>query len=123
MEGCIENATEQILKDAVDNFGVPSQLDMAIEECAELIQAINKIKRTFSVSELLEIKNGKEFKSVKGALAYGNMCSEIADVKIMMKQLEYIFSADHISVSEERKLTRLQGRIEKFKAGDANIHK
>lgn len=72
MEECNE---EQILKDAVDNFGVPSQLDMAIEECAELIQAINKIKRTFSVSELLEIKNGKEFKSVK-ALAYGNMCSE-----------------------------------------------
>jgi NTP pyrophosphatase (non-canonical NTP hydrolase) len=110
-----ELAQEIILKDAVENFGVLSQLDMAIEECAELIQAINKIKRTFSVSELLEIKNGKEFKSVKDAITYGNACSEIADVKIMMKQLEYIFSSAHVSVSEERKLTRLKYRIEEFK--------
>lgn len=111
----MDKGQEQIIKDAVDNFGVINQLDMAIEECGELIQSINKIKRTFKVNQLSEIKKGKEFDSVKMALAYCNICSEIADVKIMIKQLEYIFSPDHVAVSEERKLARLQVLIEKFK--------
>lgn len=107
---------EQILKDAIDNFGIASQLDMAVEECAELIQAINKIKRTFKQSDLLAIKNGEQdLGSVKRALAYAGICSEIADVKIMMKQLEHIFSPDHIAISEDRKLARLKNRIEDFK--------
>ena len=106
---------EQITKDAVDTFGITNQLDMVVEECGELIQAINKTKRTFKSTQLKDIKNGKPFDSVKTALAYGDICSEIADVKIMIKQLEHIFSPEHISVSEERKLDRLAKRIEDFK--------
>lgn len=104
----------KITKDAVDTFGVMSQLGMVTEECAELIQAINKIKRTFTASELLAIRDRKySFKDTKQALLYANMCSEIADVKIMIKQLEYLFNSETVDISYERKLIRLQDIIEK----------
>lgn len=107
---------EKILKDAVDNFGVISQIDMAIEECAELIQALNKIKRTFHPDDLVAfLKGDVKFNNVKQSLVYCNCCSEIADVTIMMKQLRRIFSPEHIDISEDRKLIRLQERIIKHK--------
>ncbi|MBK7362878.1 MAG: hypothetical protein IPJ01_11320 [Micavibrio sp.] len=105
---------DKICKDAVDTFGVNNQFDMVFEEFGELIQALNKIKRTFDINKLSEIKEGKvKFNNVKEALVYGGMCSEIADAKIMIRQLEYIFSNDHINLSEERKLIKLQDRIDK----------
>lgn len=104
---------DKICKDAVDTFGVDNQFDMVFEEFGELIQALNKIKRTFDINKLLEIKEGKvKFNSVKEALVYCGMCSEIADAKVMIRQLEYIFSNDHINLSEERKLMKLQDRID-----------
>lgn len=107
---------EAILQDAIDTFGTVNQLEMAIEECAELIQALNKIKRTFHYLQLKGIKEQTvKFDSVKDALIYAGVCSEIADVKIMIKQLELIFNTDHISISEARKMDRLEGRIKKFK--------
>lgn len=104
---------DKICKDAVDTFGVDNQFDMVSEEFGELIQALNKIKRTFDTNKLSEIKQGKiKFNSVKESLVYCGMCSEIADAKIMIRQLEYIFSNDHINISEERKLIRLKDRID-----------
>ena len=35
----------EVLKRAIEKYGVLAQMDMATEECAELIQAINKLKR------------------------------------------------------------------------------
>jgi NTP pyrophosphatase (non-canonical NTP hydrolase) len=112
----VKESNEQILKDAVDTFGVTNQMDMTVEECAELIQAINKIKRTFNPSHLLGLRDGKlGFSDTKQALIYGNLCSEIADVKIMIGQLEYLFNPETIQISYERKLSRLQERIENHK--------
>lgn len=105
---------DKICKDAVDAFGISNQFDMVFEEFGELIQALNKIKRTFDVSKLSEIKQGKvKFNTVKESLVYCGVCSEIADAKIMIRQLEYIFSNEHINLSEERKLIKLQDRINK----------
>ena len=66
--------TDITYKDIIDQFGTERQCRQAMEECAELIQAINK------------------------ALRYPNNSStrlqlieEIADVKIMIMQLEEIF--------------------------------
>ena len=87
---------------------------MAVEECAELIQAINKIKRSFTIDEIKNIKNGNHiFKSTEDALVYNNVCSEIADVKIMLYQLEKIFDKNNIQIAEERKLIRLEENITK----------
>ncbi len=107
---------EKITKDAIDTFGIENQFDMVFEEFGELIQALNKIQRIFTVEQLVEIKSGNfKFDNYKVALTYCDMCSEIADAKIMIRQLEHIFSNDHINISEERKLIRLADTIQKEK--------
>jgi len=57
------------ISNAIKAFGKEKQMDMVIEECAELIQAVNKYKRKPNIDTL---------KSLAG---------EIADVQIMLKQL------------------------------------
>lgn len=54
---------------AIKVFGKEKQMDMVVEECAELIQAVNKYKRNPNIDTL---------KSLAG---------EIADVQIMIDQL------------------------------------
>jgi len=105
-----------VIKEVISVFGVGHQLGMVDEELGELVQAANKIKRTFSIKELEDIKNGGKFKSVNDALVYCALCSEVADVKIMIDQLEYIFSLEHINLSKERRLERLQNTVNKEKA-------
>lgn len=79
-----------ITKSAIQTFGIVNQLEMTIEELSELIQSINKIKRNFNIDDLDKIKNGTEFKNIKEALVYNNMCSEIADVSIMLEQIGHV---------------------------------
>jgi len=59
-------------------WGVNSQLGIAIEECAELIVKIAKSGREV---------NGSTDKEI---------CDEIADVEIMMKQLRLIYNSETI---------------------------
>jgi NTP pyrophosphatase (non-canonical NTP hydrolase) len=102
---------KRILKKAINKYGNLAQIDMCIEECAELIQAINKMKRI----------NGKDstfmypqpIHSVEYSNKYFNLCSEIADVKIMLTQMEIIFSKEAIDLAVSRKLERLKKRLKK----------
>lgn len=57
---------QEIFKTAIEVYGVFNQENMAIEECAELIQAINKKHRGLQ----------------------HNIPEEIADVEIMLEQLK-----------------------------------
>ena len=108
-----KTTTDDVIQDVINVFGVVHQLGIAFEELGELAQAINKIQRTFTLQQIIDIKNGGKFDSVDDALVYCDLCSEVADVKIIIKQLEHIFSPEHVACSEERKLTRLRGTIEK----------
>jgi NTP pyrophosphatase (non-canonical NTP hydrolase) len=80
----------EIFETAINVFGVFNQENMAIEECAELIQAINKKHR------------GREH----------NLPEEIADVEIMLEQLK-IANGCHEEVEEIRKqkVDRLYGNL------------
>ncbi|MCO5252574.1 MAG: hypothetical protein M9949_14295 [Candidatus Kapabacteria bacterium] len=100
-----------ILKNAIKQFGVPEQLDMAIEECAELIQAINKIKRWKLVFPI-HIK--KPTYDTRQVLAYHTLCSEVADVKIMMAQLEIMLDSEIIQTCLDRKIERLNNKFNGF---------
>ncbi len=91
-----------VLIKAITNYGTRSQLDMATEECAELIQAINKFKR---------ICLGADELSVKNSLTYYGLCSEIADVIIMMEQLKLMLSEKAIQISIDRKIERLENNL------------
>ena len=84
-----------IYKQAIDKFGVVSQMRMAQEECAELIVAISKDIRYASI-ETANCLHG-----------------EIADVEIMLEQLKLIFDChDIIETVKGQKLDRLKGLIE-----------
>lgn len=80
----------EILTSAIKVFGEKAQEEMAIEECAELIQAINHKHR------------GREH----------NIAEEIADVEIMLEQLKIIngcFNA--VEKIRKAKVDRLFDRV------------
>lgn len=66
------NREHLIYKKAVEKWGVNDQLDQTTEECAELIQSLNKFKR----------KRG-DFEMV---------VEEVVDVQIMINQVKVILS-------------------------------
>ena len=98
-----------ILEYALSKFGAFNQLDMAIEECAELIQAINKVKRAGIVAYHITKPNATM--DIKTAMTYNNLCSEVADVKIMIAQLELMLNKETIQLSLDRKIERLETRL------------
>jgi len=105
---------KQIWALALEKFGTTAQLDMAVEECAELIQAINKIKRADIVRYHITKPNASML--LKSVNAYNNLCSEIADVKIMLAQLEMMLDPERVEISLDRKISRLAARLRKLGA-------
>ena len=88
-----------IYEEAIQTFGREKQLDMVVEECAELIQAIQKYKRDHNKTE--------------------NLIEEMVDVEIMLNQLKYIFHEEYKNLSFNlinKKLERLGEKVEKEKA-------
>lgn len=83
----------EIYKTTIKKWGVEFQIDMMIEECAELIQALQKYKR------------GTSFKTIS------NMYEELADVEIMSEQMRIVFSSTTIDFEKERKIRKLETRI------------
>ncbi|HBA72310.1 MAG TPA: hypothetical protein DCZ63_09025 [Geobacter sp.] len=80
-----------IYAEAVKKWGHNLQFEMLIEECAELIAAMNRLKRGRSdLMPLLE---------------------ELADVEIMLGQMRCIFDPELIDTVKRKKLTRLAERI------------
>ena len=79
-----------LLDRAITTYGAPAQMDMAVEEMAELTKALCKIKRAQAGCEV--------------TAAIGNVIEEMADVQIMLDQLRIIF---HRSTEEVEEATRL----------------
>lgn len=82
---------------AVKQWGILAQLDMVVEECSELIQAIQKAKR---------VKNDKQ-----KAMRELNIAYEIVDVEIMCEQLRIIFKEQPFDKLKQSKLIRLKERL------------
>jgi NTP pyrophosphatase (non-canonical NTP hydrolase) len=104
----------EILQQAIKQYGVPNQLNQTIEECAELIQAINKARRHQIITES-EIIKPAYLVSTKDCIVFGNLVSEIADMKIMLNQLTLLIDYDRVEFAKERKLLRLKTRLDKIK--------
>lgn len=83
-----------IYRMAIAHYGKLNQLDVAIEEMAELTKEIVKNKRG---------ENNRD-----------HIVEEIADVYVMLKQLELIFDIDLKEIIDMRnaKLKRLERRIQ-----------
>ena len=95
-----------LLDRAITTYGAPAQMDMAVEEMAELTKALCKVKRATP--------------GATTTAAIANAIEEIADVQIMLDQLRLIFARSTDEVEEE-KLRRLLGRINSY--AESNLHK
>jgi NTP pyrophosphatase (non-canonical NTP hydrolase) len=93
----------EIYEKAIAKWGVPAQIRMAIEECAELIVALTKWGR-----------------KVNGT-THEHVCEEIADVEIMIKQVKIVLknmgvdAESKIAMYREAKISRLKCMLEDIK--------
>jgi NTP pyrophosphatase (non-canonical NTP hydrolase) len=85
----------EVLQKALDTFGIDKQLDIAIEEMAELTKAIIKHRR-YATRE-----------------TYENLCEETADVAIMIEQIFLSTRCDDVAKYAVEKINRLKQRLEK----------
>ena len=100
---------EQILKafKILNHYGEKKQRRQLAEECAELIQAVTKLERaqeSDSIAKVIERTH--------------DLASELADVRIMIEQIEMTISGDistNIQEQIEYKLQRQLDRIEREK--------
>lgn len=90
--------TKKLYKAAVQAWGVEAQLGMLMEECAELIQAANKVLRKGENSD------------------WRHLAQEMADVEIMIEQLKTATdwqNLEQIAKTEKHdKLLRLKALLE-----------
>jgi len=102
--------TKQKIQKIAQTYGYDAQSRQCIEEMAELTQAINKFWR-----KALDCGKGKQpdgEKYITMSPTYDNLVEEMADVQIMLWQMEYLLNAD-TSIIIQQKLDRQIGRIEK----------
>ena len=84
-----------LYKRAIEKWGEEAQFDQMIEEMGELIVAFNKFRRA------------KNYKQQDMQSAIDNLFEEIADVKLCVEQMEWIFGKEQID-------NVLQNKLEKF---------
>lgn len=100
----LPNVDTDVLNKAIDKFGTSSQIDKTIEEMSELTKALLKERYARKTEHHLE--------------AIANVCEELADVIIMLNQLEIIFTERYKAIPGEElqkmidfKIERLKGRL------------
>lgn len=100
---------EKIFKKSIEVYGKESQSRQVMEECAELIQAVNKMLRYEDRPAEPEY--------------YANLVEEIADVEIMLYQLKVMFnvSDDEVFKVKIQKAKREKERLKNvINKGDIN---
>lgn len=83
---------------------------LQVEECAELIQAVNKYRR-------VETGLGQPVAEDKKAIARDNLVEEIADVELMLEQVKYLLQIpeDELLAVKTFKVNRTRERMENSK--------
>ena len=101
-----------VYKRCICEYGTQPQIDMCIEEMSELTKALLKHRRKFALvrGENVNPTNGDTdlFK------ARTDIIDELADVRIMCRQMELLFQAEdevekRIDFKVDRQLKRLEG--------------
>src|SRR6266849_7773561 len=90
----------EICQKIITTFGESAQIEMIIEECSELIQALQKLKRA-------QTNHNSEEPFYKSRLK--NVHEEIADVSIMLIQAGLIFDSTEIDKTIDEKFNRIIG--------------
>ncbi len=94
---------KKLYRKAVEKWGLPLQLIMLMEESAELIQATSKVLRKYK----------------KETTIWRGLVEEIADVEIMIEQIETCVSRENlrqrIETEKHDKLLRLKEMLKEAK--------
>lgn len=90
---------KDIYQRSLDKWGEDLQIDMMIEECAELIQALSKYKRAMNQGHCIT------------ETIYGPIYNELADVQIMLRQMYNVFGRAMVDHMIKQKLERLEERL------------
>ena len=93
--------TGNVYQDAITKWGETAQLDQMVEEMAELTLAISKYKRQFNDSLLDYQKVG----------VMENLYVEIADVKMMIEQMEYMFGQENVDKAYQKQMEKLKREL------------
>lgn len=88
--------------DVADYFGYEIQSDQLVEECAELIQAVNKYRRARGTGQPTAL-------SEEAALA--NLIEEIADVESMLEQMKHLLKIPQEMIDKVKEVKTSRIRI------------
>lgn len=85
-----------------EHYGHEAQSNQLVEECAELIQAVNKYRRAAAKGEDEKL------------IAFGNLVEEIVDVEIMLEQIKHLLKIpeEDLLAYKQFKVNRTKERIE-----------
>jgi len=83
---------QALCEEAVMAWGIDAQIDMAIEECAELIVALNHYRR--------------------GRVTEQDVLGEVADVSILIEQMASLFGRSPFQSVRSAKITKLATRLD-----------
>ena len=107
--------TKNIYWSAIETFGYDLQIEVAIEEMAELTKELCKAQRVTFAG--------------RGGLGDGlidnhdEIAEEIADVQIVLEELEQMYGAKKkVQKIRQQKLARLEMRIEKAREARGDNH-
>ncbi len=85
-----------IYAETISLWGEKAQYDQTIEECAELIAALQHFAR--------------------GKISKEAVIDELADVFLMVGQLTYMLGEDHVHAAVEKKVAKLRALLEEGQA-------
>jgi len=88
---------EANLKKIANHYGFSNQLQILVEEMAELTQAICKYKRFENAKERVDI--------------FENLVEEVADVEIVLSQIKMLVGEKAVNKKVEEKIARQLKRI------------
>lgn len=105
MKNYTKKEKEQMYEDALTYWGEIAQFDQILEEMAELMLAINKMKRKKFYGEYALDESIEE-----------NYIEELCDVQLCLDQLVYMFHDDkRIKNKENFKYSKFESQIKKQK--------
>lgn len=90
----------EMMNKIVSTYSFEHQREIFVEECAEAVQAVQKLKR----SDVEDVPDRLQ-----------ELCSEVADVLIMAEQMRMYLGADMVDMEIDRKLDRQLKRIQEEK--------
>ncbi len=91
----MEKKNVELYNRTLNNYGIVNQEWMLVEECGELMNAFAKLRR--------------------GRASKEDILTELADVHIMIEQMACFFGLEEFQAEKERKLARLEERLNKHK--------